>query len=248
MDLQIFKVNKTKYVSSTTWTPDEDRLLIESYQKIKERKRWKTISLLIGNNKTPNQCYRRYKTINPTLKKGRWTEEEDEKLLKLIEEFGKNWCMFAKIFKNRSSNQIKSRYEEYLKNDLNKTKFTKDEDDLIIQLYEKYKSKWSKFKKEMPLRSQKRIKFRCQYLIRQANYNLFYKDIISATANNKLSKKNIGNLYFINNKNSIIEKNPEKAILNENKENSIYINFQNENSAGNTLRLINKDNNPYHNN
>jgi hypothetical protein len=42
--------------------------------------------------RTPNQCSFRYtKSLCPTIKKGKWTKEEDEALRKGVAAFGRMW-------------------------------------------------------------------------------------------------------------------------------------------------------------
>ena len=110
-----FEWNKTPINSfkKITWTEEEDKMLLESYKTFSRDSRWKLISAVL-KIKSPNQCYRRYKTINPVFKKGRWSKEEDYLLLKLVNFFGRNWTFISKILKNRSNKQIRDRYEDHL--------------------------------------------------------------------------------------------------------------------------------------
>lgn len=56
------------------------------------------------------QCRERYKNyLRPTLNRGEWTKEEDDKLLELWKMHGKQWNMVGRRFPNRSDDSIRNR-------------------------------------------------------------------------------------------------------------------------------------------
>lgn len=60
---------------------------------------------------SPNQCQIRYeRTLNPALKHGKFTPEEDEMLLRAIEFHGFEWRKVAQMIPGRSNTQCRSRY------------------------------------------------------------------------------------------------------------------------------------------
>lgn len=163
---QIFKLTKKiRNQKISKWTVDEDLILLDCEKKPK-RNKWKICASKL-KNKTPYQCYLRYKKINPNIKKGRWTEIEDKQVIELVNMFGKSWKSIAKIIKNRSNKQIRNRYEEHLCETLNKGLFTKEEDEKLIHLYKKYEKNWCEYKKNFKDRSIKRIKGRIVFLIKR---------------------------------------------------------------------------------
>jgi len=90
------------------------------------------------DNKSGNECQKRYKYLNEFLKKGKWTKEEDERLISLVNIFGKNWKMISKIFKTRTNRQIRIRYcELFDENLVQKNYFSKEENKLIYYSYKK---------------------------------------------------------------------------------------------------------------
>jgi hypothetical protein len=152
----IFITKKIKKVK--TWTKEEDEALLELAEKF-GYKNWKAISENL-DGRTPIQCSARYKRIRPGLTKGAWTVEEDKNVLDLIKKFGKNWSLLAKYMPSRSGKQIRDRFLNTLDPNINKDKFTPEEDKRLIQLYSKFGTSWSKLSNYFPGRTGDMIKNR----------------------------------------------------------------------------------------
>ena len=126
---KIFIIRKVK--KQNKWTKEEDEKLIKLAQNFNERK-WNEISKSFPE-KNSLQCFSRYKRIKPGVNKGPWKTEEDNKILKLIEKFGKRWSKISNIIKTRNGKQIRDRYLNILAPNLNKKKFTIQEDIKLIK-------------------------------------------------------------------------------------------------------------------
>lgn len=114
MTKNIFFIRKViKLNQSNNWTKIEDDLLISLVKNSQNKINWKYLCNFLSN-KSPTQCYRRYKSINPSYRKGRWTKEEDRKLKILLEKYGNSWTYISKLMGTRSSRQIRNRYDENL--------------------------------------------------------------------------------------------------------------------------------------
>ncbi|CAH8360711.1 unnamed protein product [Eruca vesicaria subsp. sativa] len=94
--------------------------------------------------------------------KGQWTAEEDEVLCKAVERFqGKNWKKIAECFKDRTDVQCLHRWQKVLNPELVKGPWSKEEDDTIIALVEKYgPTKWSTISQQLPGRIGKQCRER----------------------------------------------------------------------------------------
>ena len=159
----IFITKKIKKV--VTWSKEEDDILLELAEKYSYRN-WKAISENL-EGRTPIQCSARYKRIRPGLTKGAWTVEEDKNVFDLIKKFGKNWSLLAKYMPSRSGKQIRDRFLNTLDPNINKDKFTPDEDKKLIQLYTKYGTSWSKLSNYFPGRTGDMIKNRFYSCLRK---------------------------------------------------------------------------------
>lgn len=54
--------------------------------------------------------------LNPKVSKKEWTEEEDAKLLRLVEHYGLRWSLIARKFQGtRTEHMVKNRYNSFAK-------------------------------------------------------------------------------------------------------------------------------------
>ncbi|XP_051775253.1 transcriptional activator Myb isoform X7 [Erpetoichthys calabaricus] len=85
------------------------------------------------------------------LGKTRWTREEDEKLKKLVEHHGtEDWKVIANFLANRTDVQCQHRWQKVLNPELIKGPWTKEEDQRVIELVQKYGPKrWSVIAKHL---------------------------------------------------------------------------------------------------
>ncbi|XP_059658021.1 transcription factor MYB3R-1-like [Cornus florida] len=94
--------------------------------------------------------------------KGQWTPEEDEILCKAVQRFkGKNWKKIAECFKDRTDVQCLHRWQKVLNPELIKGPWSKEEDEIIIELVNKYGAKkWSTIAQHLPGRIGKQCRER----------------------------------------------------------------------------------------
>ena len=73
---------------------------------------------------TADQCNQHWRRVlDPSIKKGKWTEEEDQALLKAVSECGDklHWGLVAQKIPGRTDSQVRYRYK-YLLSNLEKRK------------------------------------------------------------------------------------------------------------------------------
>ena len=191
-----------KVINQKKWTQEEDNQLL-NLVKENNGKNWKEISTHF-HNKNPLQCFSRYKRIRPELNKGSWKKEEDSLILNLINTYGNSWSKISKIIKTRNGKQIRDRYNNVLNPNINKNKFTVEEDNLILSLYEKFGTKWSKFISYFKNRTSDMIKNRFHTTLKKKyDNNKLNINIINNNINN--NNENNENIKNKNNNNNIIK-------------------------------------------
>lgn len=101
-----------------------------------------------------------------------FTDEED----KIINNFvkltgGKNWIFIAHFVPGRTAKQCRDRYTNYLKPGLINNEWTEKDDELLIELYSRYGSKWAIMNKYFQNRNQVSLKNRLVFLQNQNDPN-----------------------------------------------------------------------------
>ncbi|KAL6874676.1 hypothetical protein ACP4OV_013341 [Aristida adscensionis] len=104
------------------------------------------------------------RTTGPTRRstKGNWTPEEDAILSKAVQAYqGKNWKKIAECFPDRTDVQCLHRWQKVLNPELVKGPWSKEEDEIIVQMVNKYgPKKWSTIAQALPGRIGKQCRER----------------------------------------------------------------------------------------
>ena len=139
------------------------------------------------------QCRQRwYTTKKPGIHKGKWTPDEDHTLLQALDKYGHKWSLIANCLPGRTPPQCRERWHFFLSPDLDKSKFTSAEDELLCRLHEKHGNKWSLIAREMETkRSEASLRMRYKSLTRKQ---------IKTVANIRYNQDNVtcNKQYFVN--------------------------------------------------
>ncbi|KAK3013277.1 hypothetical protein RJ639_008267 [Escallonia herrerae] len=85
------------------WTKMEDKFLLQIVQK-RGISNWIEIAVSLGTNRTPFQCLARYqRSLNASILKSEWTEDDDDKLRTAVAAFGESdWQRVASTMEGRT--------------------------------------------------------------------------------------------------------------------------------------------------
>jgi hypothetical protein len=155
------------------WGPEDDELLQTAFGR-HNGTNWKKIAEGVpGRNGV--QCYQRWQRLKPNIK-GNFTQEEDRVLLTMAGgrtggvEPTKNWREIANQLPGRSGKQCRDRWRNVLDPSLKRSKWTKEEDGVVLEAHQRLGNSWTAIQQMLPRRTQLQIRDRHRTLAgRSAN-------------------------------------------------------------------------------
>ncbi|KAL6606909.1 hypothetical protein ACP70R_042562 [Stipagrostis hirtigluma subsp. patula] len=100
------------------WTPEEDHKLMSYIQKHGHGS-WRALPELAGLNRCGKSCRLRWTNyLRPDIKRGKFTQEEEQTILQLHSILGNKWSAIAKHLPGRTDNEIKNFWNTHLRKKL----------------------------------------------------------------------------------------------------------------------------------
>ncbi|KAG2013939.1 nucleolar protein, variant 2 [Coprinopsis cinerea AmutBmut pab1-1] len=125
-----------------TWDAKSDRALLESVD-IYGINNWMSVAQHVSPHATHTQCQGRYyKSLDPSIKRGAWTPEEDARLTKLVASLGSAWVKVAEFMPGRTNDQCHERWTEGMNSSSSKNVWTEEEDRRLKELVASMGNSW----------------------------------------------------------------------------------------------------------
>lgn len=151
LGLQTFRKGQRK-----TWVKHDDELLLKRLHElypgpfeentVKTRSvDWERVAQAFGGERKAKDCRKRWAlSLDPNLRRGKWTPEEDELLVQQFRQHGALWQQVALQIEGRTEHQCLKRYYEVLDpNVRNRLQpWSEAEDLLLIDLVTRHGTKW----------------------------------------------------------------------------------------------------------
>ncbi|XP_031251569.1 transcription factor MYB4 [Pistacia vera] len=104
------------------WTPEEDQILI-NYIQLYGHGNWRALPKQAGLLRCGKSCRLRWTNyLRPDIKRGNFSSEEEETIIKLHEMLGNRWSAIAARLPGRTDNEIKNVWHTHLKKRLKQNK------------------------------------------------------------------------------------------------------------------------------
>nr|QIG55738.1 MYB transcription factor [Paeonia suffruticosa] len=104
------------------WTAEEDTILVE-YIKVHGKGKWNRVAKMTGLKRCGKSCRLRWMNyLSPAIKRGQFSEEEDDLIIRLHNLLGNRWSLIAGRIPGRTDNQVKNHWNTHLKKKLRTSK------------------------------------------------------------------------------------------------------------------------------
>ncbi|KAF5506288.1 Myb-like DNA-binding protein BAS1 [Colletotrichum siamense] len=138
------------------WTPAEDAILkalVSHYGDARgPQSRWKDIAAGL-QDRTAKDCRKRwFHSLDPSLRKGRWTPQEDQVLLSAYNRLGPAWHDIAVLIPGRKDDQCAKRYNDILNPQAKDrlSHWSPLEDDILREGVQTLGHRWSAISAKLP--------------------------------------------------------------------------------------------------
>ncbi|KAG0308497.1 hypothetical protein BGZ98_007766 [Dissophora globulifera] len=133
------------------WTPEEDEFLRRAVHIYGDKtEKWAKIAACVPGRTNKNCRKRWFHSLDPSLRKGGWTEEEDHLLRTGVQKFRGQWSKIAERIQGRTDDQCAKRWRESLDPEIDRAAWTPEDDMLLLRKFEEFGTQWQRIALSFP--------------------------------------------------------------------------------------------------
>lgn len=120
------------------WDAESDRRLVEAVKKYGTES-WSLVARTVSEDAQINSCQNRwYRTLDPSIRRGNWSPEEDTQLRLAVGLYGHAWMEVASFIPGRTNEQCRDRWTERLNPKIPRGKWTSEEDARLLSAVDEF--------------------------------------------------------------------------------------------------------------
>ncbi|KAJ6599306.1 MYB4R1 [Mycena vulgaris] len=126
------------------WTAEADQKVLDAVRQYGMA--WSLVAKYVAPDVTAGQCSSRFlRTLDPSLRRGAWSSEEDKRLIAAVAGYGKAWAEVASVVPGRTNEQCRDRWTGSLdpaKIANKKDEWAEEEDKALIEAVNTMGNRW----------------------------------------------------------------------------------------------------------
>lgn len=164
----VYQNKLNENIKRAAWEPHEDQRLVELVEqfRIGDYIPWAKVAYYL-EGRTKIQAFNRWSySVKPSIRKGRFTQEEDIMILVGVQMWGENFQRISHFLKDRTTSQIRDRYKHYLNRPDLGIPWTVNDDEKLLELVDRHGKSWKTIAKYFPSKDRTQVRHRHNSLLK----------------------------------------------------------------------------------